>query len=224
MDVDPAASLRCWAIEIELGGRTFEVPALPAADWFPVLLSADLAGVLDLMVSSSDGWLEDMILSGGITADDLTEALTDAVEQAAGRSFWASCLLAMVAESRWAEINGELARRGFRWDRQPLGAALDALYVTMCAGFTEQAALDKFRALLEPPAHLAGREDQEQAMAQFEAIAGPKPPAAPVATSKGGKMPRSGVSRQSARSNAEPSGSEPPKTPRPPRPRRQAAP
>lgn len=222
MDVDPVASLRCWAVEIELGSRTFEVPALPAADWFPILLSGDLSAVLDLIVSTPDDPLAELLLSGEMSVSDLTQALTDAVEEVAGRSWWASYVIAGVARHHWAELNGNLARRGFRWDAQPLGAALDALYALLCESITEQARLDEFRALLDRP---PGKPDSEQAMAEFEAIAGPKPPAAPIAVSKGGQTPRSGVSRaRSERSSAEPSGSAPTKTRRQRQPRRQAGP
>lgn len=228
MNVDPVASLRCWEIEVYLEGRTIIVPALPAADWWPVLTQADPVAVLDIVMSTS-GDLDELLLSGQVTLEELGDALTDAVEQAAGRSFWAACLLAEIATRSWPAINGELASHGFRWDVAPLGAALDAVYATIRSNITEQAKLDQFHALLDRPVTIAGgrvQVDQDKAMAEFEAVAGPKPSAAPagVVVSKGGKTPRSGVSAQTERSNAEPSGSELPKTRRPRRPRHQAAP
>jgi hypothetical protein len=210
MDVDPLASMRCWAIEIELGGRTFEIPALPAVDWWPVLVSADLAQILDFVVSMPDDPLnlDDLLLTGAVSGDALTEALIDAVEEATGRSLHASIVLAAVAANSWATVNGELAQRGFRWDIQPIGAALDAIYAVVTSRM-EKEPLDKFLALLENEALTTGKAPsgrrREKALADFEAMAGPRP--TPVAATSG-----------------EPSGSGRPKTRTRPRPRLQDGP
>ena len=74
MDVDPAASLRIWAIEFELGGRTFEVPALPAADWLLMLMNGDPPlGVLDMGDLSA---VDEMILGGEVASSEVGKALT----------------------------------------------------------------------------------------------------------------------------------------------------
>lgn len=179
MDVDPAASMRCWAIELELGGRTFDVPALPAADWWPVLSSGDLSLILDFVESTSKEpfSLEDLLLDGELKAGDLGEALSDAIEAAAGRSYHSAFVLSVVAEQHWASINGVLMARGFRWDRQPLGAALDAIYaeVTSRLGKDE---LAKFLALLENESLTTGGRKARASQAvvsEFESFAGPRP-------------------------------------------------
>ncbi len=187
MDVDPLASMRCWAIELELGGRTYDVPALSAVDWWPVLTSGDLTQVLDFVVSSPEDPfnLDDLLLTGQLESADLGEALTDAVEAAAGRSFHAAFVIAMVANSQWASVNGALARRGFRWEGQPLGAALDAIYAEV-TGRLEKDDLNKFLALLEnealtQPGKRKGRTSG-RVTSEFEAMAGPRPTAGVVAT------------------------------------------
>ena len=211
MDVDPAASMRCWAVEIELGGRVFEIPALPAAEWWPVLSSADLTQILDFIVSTPDdpANLDDLLLSGALFGDELGVALLDAIEETAGRSFHAALVLATVMNNQWASVNGELARTGFRWDEQPLGAALDAVYSVITSRLEEDR-LAEFLALLDNEALTSGKpgkrrgRNREKAVSEFESMAGPKPTAGAVAT--GG-----------------PSGSERPKTRPRPQPRRQAA-
>jgi hypothetical protein len=127
VEVDPLASMRCWAIEITLGGRTFDVPALTAVDWWPVLSSGDPSSVLDIIESTEDD-LDELLLTGAITGEEINQALVDVIEEAAGRSRHVSMILVKVAEMYWDSINGALARRGFRWEGQPLGAALDAIY------------------------------------------------------------------------------------------------
>jgi hypothetical protein len=205
MDVDPLASMRCWAIEITLGGRTYDVPALPAVDWWPVLSSGDLGKILDFVVSTPDDPfnLDDLLLEGELSGPDLGEALKDTIEEAAGRSLHAAYVLATVANAHWAAIGGALAQKGFRWDVAPLGAALDAIYATITSGLDEKD-LAKFLAVLENEALTGGKKGRtsERVLNEFEEVAGPRPTA--------------GV-----KSTGGPSGSARPKTrrrPRPPRP------
>lgn len=181
MEVDPAASLRIWAVEVELGGRTFEVPALPAADWLPVLMSADPLQVLDLIRSSSEDGsadLDDMILSGQVGGEELIDAMTGAIEEVTGRPYTAALVLAVAAQDRWLVVSGNLARTGFRWDEMPIGAALDAIYLTLAERIKSED-LPRFHAMMERP--LASRRgavrpaDRERALTDFEELAGPRP-------------------------------------------------
>lgn len=209
MDVDPVASMRCWAIDIELGGRTYEVPALPAVDWWPVLVSDDLGLILDMIVSTQDGDLDEKLLSGDISSEELAEALTDALEQAAGRSKHVAMVLAISASVQWHVINGVLAQRGFRWDVMPLGAALDAIHL-IHLGNLDKEGREKFQAALdnESLTQIKGkgkRKASQRVVSEFEAMAGPRPTGGVTAT-------------------GEQSGSEPPKTPPRSQPRRRSAP
>lgn len=199
MKVDPLASMRCWAIELELGGRTFDVPALPAVDWWPVLATGDLTQILDFVTSTPDDPfdLDDLLLTGELDRDNLTEALVDAVEEVAGRSFHSAAILAQVAQMHWVSINGSLVRRGFRWEDQPLGAALDAIYAEVTSRLDKDE-LTKFLAVLEnesltKPGKRRARA-REQAMSEFESLAGPRPTTGVVATAE-----RSGSARPKTR-------------------------
>lgn len=220
MDVDPLASMRCWAIGIELGGRDYEIPALSAVDWWPVLDSGDLGLILDFIESSPDDPtnVDELLLSGALSADELGQALTDAIEEAAGRPFHAALVLATVANTQWTTIGGELARTGFRWDEQPLSAALDAIYGVIVSRL-EKDDLNKFLALLENEGLTRGRPSGRQRArveAEFESMAGPKPTTGVVATSE-----RSGSERSRTRLRPRPphqdAQSAAPKRPRAPR-------
>lgn len=209
MDVDPAASMQCWAIEITLGGRTFDVPALSALDWWPVLTTGDVTLILDSVVSTPDQPfdLDDLLLDGSVTQAEIGEALTDAVEAAAGRSWHAAAVLVGAAGMHWASINGALVRRGFRWEGQPLGAALDAIYAEFTSRLDE-AGLGKFHALLDNESLTKGKpsdRQREKLAGEFESFAGPRP--------------TTGV-----KSTGAPSGGERPRTRTRPRPPRQGAP
>ena len=220
MDVDPLASMRCWAVEIELGGRIFEVPALPAADWWPVLVSADLSQILDFIVSTPDDPfnLDDLILEGGLSGEDLAEALLDVIEETAGRSFHSAYVLADVAGMHWPVVNGALAQTGFRWDEQPLGAALDAIYSVVTSRL-EKEPLAKFLAFLDNDTLTTGKRrgrNRDKIMKEFEAMAGPRPTAGAAATGEqsGSARPRIRPRHQPRRQAARSSGPRQPRAPR----------
>jgi len=186
MDVDPLASMRCWAIELELGGRTYDVPALPAVEWWPVLTAGDPSLILDMIESNpTDPFnLDELLLTGEVDAAELGETLLEAVEEAAGRTFHAAFVLAAVANSQWASVNGAMIVQGFRWEGQPLGAVLDAIYAEVTSRL-EKDALTKFLALLDNESLSRGKRrgrTPERVVSEFEAMAGPKPTAGAVAT------------------------------------------
>lgn len=205
MDVDPLASMRCWEITVDLGGREFDIPALPAVDWWPVLTDDGPAAVVDLLKSDAD--LDAMLLDGRVTGADLTEVIRDVVEEATGRSYHAAFVLATVASASWPVVSGQLAQSGFRWDVQPIGAALDAIYVIIL-GSLEEKSRDKFLALLDNDSISQPgkkRSPSQKVVEEFETMAGPRPAPAPLP----------------GKANAEPSGSPRTRTPRQPRQPRQ---
>lgn len=190
----------CWPVEIELMGRTYEVPALPAMDWWPILVGLDLMAVLDLIEDDS---LDDAMIDSGPASADLQPALVDALEAVAGRSLHVAYVLAVTAEQNWMGLNGDLIRRGFRWDMMPLAAALDAIYATMLSRFQKQEDLDAWLKVLDDDSLTAPgkkRTASQKARAEFENMAGPRP--------TGG-----------VRSTGEQSGSAHPRTRSQPRPR-----
>lgn len=183
MEVDPLASMRCWAMDVQVGGRTFEVPALPAVDWWPILISGNPIQVVDIF-TSTDADLDELILTGEISAEDLSSAAVDIIEEVAGRSLHASYVLVTVASNNWPAIGGELAQRGFCWDVQPIGAALDAIYSIVLNGLPEKTEdgkrnpREEFLKLLENESMTTGKRTgraREKALSEFEAMAGPKP-------------------------------------------------
>lgn len=142
--VDPVASLRVWAVEVDVAGRTLRVPPLPAADWLPVLMSLDPLNVLDI---ADDVGIEGALLDGTLSYDALRGALESLVEMAAGRRCETALVLAGIASEHWAVVGGELARRGIRFADIPLGAALDAVYSVLCALTDEKGVAALNRAL-----------------------------------------------------------------------------
>jgi hypothetical protein len=166
---DSIASMRCWAIEVNIGGQEFTIPPLPAASWWPVLIDPR-ADLFLAMIPGEE--VEDVLLSQDA---DLGEALVDAIEAAAGRSVNAALLLAAVAESQWPAVNGQLIRDGIRWDVLPLAAVLDAIQSLIMERLPEEERAKFLAALDRPMPSSAARIDHEQAAADFESMAGPRP-------------------------------------------------
>ena len=200
MKADPLASMRCWAVEIELGGRIYTVPPLPAVGWWPILAEERLAAVLNLLEDSGD--LDDRLLDGEINSAELEQALTEAVEEVSGRTMHEALVIVSVAASAWWWIGGRLARHGFRWDVMPLAAALDAVHGLLMENLTEEFK-KKYEAALNPPVK---KIDRAQAVNNFATLAGPMP-------TGGVRMPLS----SDAPSGDTPTRSQPRQQSRPPR-------
>lgn len=199
MNVDPAASMRCWAVDVEIGGQVYTIPALPAADWWPVL--AEQGSVLDLLPAGLD--LDDLLIDGGIEPGALESAFRDVLEEVCGRPIGQAEAIAGVAISGWAWVGGAMALAGFRWDVMPLSAALDALHATILERLGEEDR-KKYEALLQQAAPKS--LDRAAAISEFESAAGPRPAPAPL------------------RSNGEPSSGSPPRTRQPSLPPRRYGP
>ena len=223
MEVDPLASMRCWAITVELGGREFDIPALPAVDWWPVLLDASPFGMVDLLKSTEGEELDAMLLDGRVTHAEMSQVLMDAISEATGRTFHASFVLATVAAMHWPVVGGQLARDGFRWDVLPIGAALDAVHSVIVDSFPSdkdgEKAREKFLALLEDETLTQPgkkRAPSQRIMTEFESMAGPMPAPAPLpgkasAEPSASQRPRT---RTRPRQPLQGGQSVPPKTPR----------
>lgn len=183
MEVDPLASMRCWPITVTIADREFEIPALTAGDWWSALSSmTDMPNqVLDLLQSESDSDLDSLLLDGTVSGEELGEAVRDVVEVATGRSVYAASVIIFVANSHWPVIGGTLAREGFRWDVQPISAALDAVYSIIMEGMSgdkNKDSREKFLRILNDERTPDGKRkqpDREKVMAEFEAMAGPRP-------------------------------------------------
>jgi hypothetical protein len=141
---DPVASLRVWAVEVTLSGRLLRVPALSAADWLPVVMTANPMAVVDLL---EDFDLAEALVDDGITLEELQRALTEIVESAAGRSSTATFVLAGAAAERWDVVGADLARAGVRFGDISLGAALDAIYGSLIRHMDEKGAAELNRLL-----------------------------------------------------------------------------
>jgi len=184
---DALAALKIWALDVDLGGETFEVPALPAADWFVAILSEDtpLPLIPGLMSRGAEERITDMLLTGELDVQDVVTRSRELLAAAAGRSWWEADRLIRSSAASWHIIGGELTRLGVDLSRVSLAAALNAIYV-VCVRTMDEKERNKFDIDLRlPPIGVEGVSteemyDEQAATAAFAALMGEAKPPAPV--------------------------------------------
>jgi len=122
---DPVWALKPWPVIISAGGRDYEIPALPAADWLAVLM-ADPFDPDDVILSLvKDG--RELLFTESVAADDLEHVCLDVISTVSARPWWVTLRLVTLARSSWSILGAELTLKGVRADQVPLAAWLDAL-------------------------------------------------------------------------------------------------
>lgn len=184
---DALAALRIWAIEVDLAGQTFVVPARPAVDWFLAILDEDvpLPLIPGMMGGDAEDRVADLLLDGEVTPEDIAKRSRELLTAAAGRPWWEADRLIRSSGASWHIIGGELTRLGVDLGRVSLAAALNAIYV-VCVRTMDEKERAKFDIDLRlPPIGVEGVKpeemyDQRAAESAFAALMGQAQPPAPV--------------------------------------------
>ena len=183
---DALAALKIWALDVDLGGETFEVPPRPAVDWFLAILGeTPLPLVPGLMDAEAEERITDMILDETITPDEVVDRSREVLTEAAGRPWWEADRLIRSSAASWQIIGGELTRLGVDLGRVSLAAALNAIYV-VCVRTMDEKERNKFDIDLRlPPIGVEGVKaedlyDERAATDAFMALMGGAQPPAPV--------------------------------------------
>lgn len=173
MQFDPLAALRCWPIDVELGGRTYRIPALPAAVWIETLAEGSWLDIVPGLLADAGDELDDALESGAVTHVELTAAARDALAAAVGARWWVGLKLVQALISDEQGVAGELLLSGVDMASAPLAAVVQAIYrvYTRHAGKEHIARLDM--ELNRPPEGVSAAEmyDEDAAADAFEAMA-----------------------------------------------------
>lgn len=172
--VDPIASLAPMPVIVELGGRDYTIPALPAIDWLRILLEEGFSAleVLPGLLAPEDAIiLEDQLALEEVSLNAVNDAALDAITIASGRDWWFSVRFLAVARASWDVIGGTIARLGVDAQKVSLAAWIDAAYhiarEAISSGKEGQQNLIRFISELEaPPTGHESEFDEE-----FEALA-----------------------------------------------------
>jgi len=187
MAADALAALKIWALDVDLGGETFTVPARPAVDWFLAILDEDaiLPLVPGMMDAAAQERINDMLLDGDTDTDEIVSRTREVLTAAAGRPWWEADRLIRSAAAEWQVIGGELTRLGVDLAQESLAAVLNAIYV-ICVRTMDEKERNKFDIDLRvPPIGVEGVKtedmyDERAASAAFAALMGQATPPEPV--------------------------------------------
>ena len=154
---DPAASLSLFPVELEVGGHIFTLPALPARRWVEMLVANDL---LLMVAAEPEGFiddgqarrLEEMLLDGVVSMEEVRAALQEAVGVVAGRDWWEAVglVFTVAAEVNWARMHGQLVVAGVDSGSVPFGAWLDAA-MWLATQHMDEKQLGRFLGVLQTP-------------------------------------------------------------------------
>lgn len=173
VDVDPLASLRAWGTVVELGGREYPLRAALAVEWLPILMidPMDLSAIIPGMVEGDlAGDLEDALIRGDVSLDEIEQVCRDVITMAAGREWWWACNLLASVAGAWMVIFGNLVAKGMDVSRMPLGALLDAMYAECAARMDKDHLRDFERQLNTPPIGLVPVINEDVEAANFVAL------------------------------------------------------
>jgi hypothetical protein len=176
--VDPVASIRPCAVEVECHGWSYVVPALPAAAWIEAILDEDGAAIFPgLLEPEAYSLVMADLFAGEIEGEEIRSAARATLEAAAGREWWVADRLVRGTGDRdaWAIVHGELVLQGVDLDAISIGAFCDAVYAMVVGRLTDESARAKFDMDLNvPPTDVPIEEiyDEQQAAADFMSALG----------------------------------------------------
>ena len=162
------AALSIWAIEVDLAGLRYMIPALPAEVWFRAVLDDEqpMPIVPGLCDPDTEELLMEELMSGRIMVADILRANRDALAAASGWPWWEADRLIRSAAAHWRQIGGELAVHGLDMSRISLGAALNAIYALAVRHMTKEQRFTFDSQLSTPPAGAAAEWFDEEFYAQ----------------------------------------------------------
>lgn len=168
MNFDPEACLRSWALDVDIAGATYTIPALPASGWLMAVASGSYLDIVPGLLEGPGEALDDLLLDGD--PDGLCQAAARAaIGAASGTSWWTATRLARAISTTW--IGGEFTLQGVDADRVPFGAYLAAAYRLVSRRLDDQQRARLDMELAAPPTGVAPEEwfDEGAAAAGFEA-------------------------------------------------------
>lgn len=168
---DPVSSLQPWPVELELAGKVYTFPALPAVDWLSVLM-ADPVDPDRILLDLCPGGHEPLF-DEDLDQELLGTALLDVIEQVAGRKWWIALRLIGVVRANWNVLGAEMFYRHINPATLSLSAWLDVmLVITIRAMDPKDVAMFTSRLEIPPAGEETALEDMEMSTDQFLSMAG----------------------------------------------------
>jgi hypothetical protein len=129
MRFDADASMQCWGVYLNIGGRDYYIPPRPAGPWLRAIVTPSYRAIVPGMVSGMpmDDLLDAMV-ARRVTLRDLDEAARQAIAEISGMRWWSATRLASWLISNWHTLGSAVLSRGLDMSKAPLGAVLVVTY------------------------------------------------------------------------------------------------
>lgn len=153
--IDPLSSIQPFKLVVTLGEQEYQVRAAYAAEWLAVLLDQedlDLSDVLPGMLTDEDQQrMTDDAWDGAFSDEEVHQAALDIITEVSGRDWWWTLHLLWSVAGAWLVVYGRMVAQGIDPTRIPLGAFLDAMYMTSVQNMDKQQRSEFDRMLEKPP-------------------------------------------------------------------------
>jgi hypothetical protein len=158
--LDPIASLQPYPVVVTVAGQDFEIPALTAAEWLAILMEEPLdpEEIFPGLVEGADDFVDDALLNGSLTLEELYSLPLDIITVASGRKWYITLRLISVAKGHWDLLGAEFVIRHIDATALSLAAWLDALLLTILRNM-EPKNITMFTLKLEAPLENAQEEE-----------------------------------------------------------------
>lgn len=175
MRFDAEASMRCWGVVLNIGGRDYAIPPLPAGPWLTAITTPSYRAVVPGLIRGlSTDDLIDALVARRVTVADLDQAARDAIAEISGMKWWSATRLAAWLVGNWHTLGSAVLSRGLDMQTAPLGAVLVVTYRVILENCKDEQERQKVDIELDMvPRGVAVEEmfDQRAAAAAFMALA-----------------------------------------------------
>lgn len=158
-----------------VGGREYEIPALPAVDWLEVVMRSDWQ-LDDIFLELMPGGVE-LLVSGDLDPLDTDALVMDILEEVSARRWWVTLRLIGILTDVWDVMGPEATFHHVDAEKLSLAAWLDAMLVLLMRRIKDDQT-PMFVAQLEmPPVGLEGAVEEmaaelEMSESQFLSMTG----------------------------------------------------
>ncbi len=150
---DPIWSLRPYSVSVEVGSRSYEIPAASAADWLTVLMNPNLTAdhvFPGMLTENQQAEVERYLHQGGIGIEEYLDLGWEVVSEVSGRPWWIAMRMIMTAVSSWDAVGGELIRK-IDAERVSIAGWLDVLFPIILQGLEDSKRSMYLLKLEQPP-------------------------------------------------------------------------
>ena len=168
---DPISSLCPWPLSVEVGGKSYAVPAWSAADWLHLLMDTEQLSADRLVVDLvTDG--VHIVMDESISSEEIVDLGLDLLEAAGGRPWYIIMRLVHVLRENWNVLGADMLKDGLDPTRVSLSGFLDVTLLQTLRSMDSKDITMFLMQLEMPPLGVEiPEEDMEMTREQFLSLA-----------------------------------------------------